>query len=325
MLTIGELAVYYSDRVCGLAYSRGTQGRWAVPGRRCKLKRRCAAVVFLFTVLSVYGQSGTVSLDEAINNSALRIQDDLNRGSTIIVYQFQSHNTKLSDYVLNELFDRLVNSRKFIVLDRTAQEVIDAELDFQFNKSADMISDDSLASLTKRIGAGAIVTGSLDDSGNEYRFRIRVIGTETTAAIVSFTVGLNKNDRRIAALSRREPNIGEKIGTGALNVLLGLGSYIERDVAGGLTITAGYAVAAGLFVVEATVLDWDSPAVGVPATAGFVVAGATMVYGFARPFIFNRSPQIATFIDNTQPKIVMTSGTNGNRTFGFQISYTIKF
>jgi hypothetical protein len=37
------------------------------------------------------------------------------------------------------------------VLDRTAQEVINAELDFQFNQSAGMISDDSLASLIKRI------------------------------------------------------------------------------------------------------------------------------------------------------------------------------
>jgi hypothetical protein len=290
-----------------------------------RLKRRFVAIVFLFIGLSVYGQSGTISLDEAVNNSVLRIQDGLNQGSTIIVYQFQSHNSKLSDYVLNELFDRLVNSRKFTVLDRAAQEVVDAELDFQFNQSAGMISDDSLASLSKRIGAGAIVTGSLDDSGNDYRFRIRVIGTETTAAIVSYAVGLSKNDRRIVAFSRREPNTGEKIGTGALNIVFGLGSYLEGDIAGGLTLTAGYVVAAGLFVVEAIVLDWDSPAVGVPATAAFAVAGLTMVYGFARPFIYNRSPRIATFLDNTQPRIVLTSDTYEDRTVCFQISHTVKF
>jgi hypothetical protein len=296
------------------------------------MKRNFTAIVFLLIALSVYGQTGgVVSLDEAIGNSALKIQDGLSRGSTIIVYQFQSQNPRLSDYVLNELFDKLVNSHSFIVLDRTAQEVINAELDFQFVKSANMISDDSLASLTKRIGAEAIITGSLDDTGNEYRFRIRVIGTETTAAIVSHAESVNKNDKRIAAFSNREPGVGEKIGTGALNILLGLGSYLERDISGGITISAGYAVAAGLFIIEAAALNWDSPAAGVPATIGVSVAGLTLVYGFARPFIFNRSPQIAAVMDNTQLRIIRVSHGNGtsdfygNRNIGFQVSYTVTF
>jgi hypothetical protein len=291
------------------------------------VKGRFTAVVFFLTVLSVYGQSGGgVSLDYAINNSALRIQEGLNKGSTIIVYQFQSHDPRISDYVLKELFDKLVNSRTFTVLDRgDALAAVDAELDFQYVKSAGMISDESLASLTQRIGAGAIVTGSLDDTGKEYSFRIRVIGTETAAAIVSHADSVSRNDRRVAALSRREPNAGEKIGTGALNILLGLGSYLERDIAGGLTLTAGYAVAAGLFVVEAAALDWDSPAVGVPGTAGFVVAGVTLVYGFARPFIYNRSKRMAAVMDNSRPGIVLTSDTYGNRNIGFQFSYTVKF
>jgi hypothetical protein len=290
------------------------------------LKKNFLIIYFLLTVLSVYGQSGVVPLDEAIQNSSLRIQGGLNQDSKIIVYQFQSENPRVSDYVLKELFDKLVNTQKFIVLDRTAQEVINAELDFQFNQSVGMVSDESLASLTKRIGAEAIVTGSLDDTGNEYRFRIKVIGTETTAAIVSYVASLNKNDKRIAALQPKPPKTsGEKIGTGALNILFGLGSYLEGDTAGGITLTAGYMVAVGLFIIEAVVLDWDSPAVGVPATIGITVGGLTFVYGFTRPFIYNRAPQLATIIDNTQPRIVFTSDIYGNRNIGFQVSYTIKF
>jgi len=294
-----------------------------------QMKRRFITIVLFLAVLSwgwkpLYGQSRELPLDEAIQNSARQIQDGLNKGSTIIVYQFQSHNPRLSDYVLKELFDKLVNSHKFIVLDRSAQEVVNAELDFQFNKSAGMISDESLASLTKRIGAEAIITGSLDDTGNDYRFRIRVIGTETIAAVVSYTVSVNKNDKRIAGFSSRQP--GEKIGTGALNILLGLGSYLERDIAGGITLTAGYALTAGLFVIEATVLDWDSPAVGVPATIGVVTAGLTVVYGFARPFIYNYSPKLVSVMDNTQLKIVQASDTYiGNGALAFQLSYSIKF
>jgi hypothetical protein len=36
--------------------------------------------------------------------------------------------------------------------------------------------------------------------------------------------------------------------------LLGLGSYLEGDIAGGITLTAGYALAARLFVIEAKAL-----------------------------------------------------------------------
>jgi hypothetical protein len=289
------------------------------------MKKSFFAVVLLFAALSVYGQSREVTLDDAIQNAAQQIQNDLSKGSTIIVYQFQSDNPRISDYILKELFDKLVNSRRLFVLDRGAQEVVNAELDFQFNKSAGMISDESLASLTKRIGAEAIITGSLDDTGNDYRFRVRVIGTETVAAIVSYTVSVGKNDKRIAGFSNRQPDTAEKIGTGALNILFGLGSYLERDITGGITITAGYAVAAGLFVVEAAALDWDSPAVGVPATAGVVVAGLTLAYGFARPFIYNRSPHIAAVMDNAKTNIILTSDAAGNRNVGFQISYSIKF
>ena len=284
-------------------------------------------MVLVFAALSVYGQSrGDVSLDDAIYHSAQQIQDGLEKGAKIIVYQFQSQNNRISDYVLKELFNLLVNSRNFTVLDRSAQEVINAELDFQFNQSAGMISDDSLASLTRRIGAQAIVTGSLDDTGSEYRFRMRVIGTETTAAIASYAISVNKNDKRIAALSNRRPDTGQKIGTGAMNILLGLGSYLERDFSGGITLTAGYVVAAGLVVIEAAALDWDSPAVGVPVTIGVGIAGVTLVYGFARPFIFNYSPQLAAVMDNTRPGIVLTSDNGAtDRDYGFQIAYTFRF
>ena len=266
------------------------------------------------------------TLDKEINHSALQIQNGLRKGSTIIVYQFQSQNIELSNYILQEIFNLLVNSKQFFVLDRTAQSVIDTELKYQYETSEGMISDESLASLTKRIGAQAIVSGSLEKIGDEYRFRIKVIGTETTAAIVSYVGSINKNDKGIVGILGPQKNTGEKLGTGALNVLLGLGSYLEGDVAGGITITAGYAAAAGLFVVEAKALDWDNPAVGIPATVGVSAAGLSLVYGFARPFIYNHSPKLASTLDNSKSEIILTSNKSGeNNNHGFQLTYNLKF
>jgi hypothetical protein len=118
---------------------------------------------------------------------------------------------------------------------------------------------------------------------------------------------------------------GEKVATGALNIIFGLGSYLDGDLTGGLTLTAGYVVAAGLFVVEVAVLDWDSPAVGVPATIGVVVAGMTLVYGFVRPFLYNRSPRAAAVLDNTRLNIVPAADIFIERNTGVQLSYTFRF
>jgi len=287
------------------------------------MKKIIILIVLLLVAMSVYGQSrGLITLDDAIFNAALQIQDGLRNGSRIIVYQFQSQNSRLSEYVLRELFDILVNFRSFTVLDRTSQEVINDELNYQYNTSAGMISDESLADITRRLGAQAIITGSLDDTGDEYRFRIRVIGTETTAADVSYVGRISKNDRRITAFLGREAGFTDNLGTGALNILLGLGSYIQGDISGGLTITAGYALSAGLFIVEAAFLDWDSQFVGVPATIGVATLGITLVYGFVRPFIYTRTPRLAHVIDNFKPEIVMSPN---NRDLGLQITYTINY
>jgi len=147
---------------------------------------------------------------------------------------------------------------------------------------------------------------------------------QTAAVEVQYRANII-NDRTVKSLLNIEKTAGEKIGTGALNIIFGLGSYLEKDISGGITITAGYAVAAGLFVIEATALDWDSPAVGVPATIGVTVAGLTFVYGFVRPFIYNRSPQLASVMDNTHIKIVqLPDGSAAGRT-AFQLSYSIKY
>jgi hypothetical protein len=119
---------------------------------------------------------------------------------------------------------------------------------------------------------------------------------------------------------------GQKVGTGMINLVLGLGSYIEGDIAGGLTLTAGYAVAAGLFFLEST-LDWESPMVGIPATAGVAAAGLTLVYGFVRPFIHNRNPQLAVALDTVRADIVPASGA-GFRNPGrsaVRLVYSVKF
>jgi TolB-like protein len=294
------------------------------------MKRRLATIVFVFVALSVYGQSNRpIPLDRAIEEAAKDMDARITARSKVALINFNSPSVPFSDYVIDELTANLVNSGHLIVVDRKEIDLIRGELNFQYSGEVD---DKSMQELGRMLGAQSIASGSLTNIGGVYRIVIRVLNVQTAAVEVQYRTNI-VNDSKVKALldetlkpSKKPVTTGQKIGDGTLNILLGLGSYIEGDVAGGITLTAGYAVAAGLMVIEAVALDWDSPVVGVPATIGFGVAGVTLVYGFVRPFVYNRSPQLAAIMDNTRPGIVLTADkSGGNHNAGFQLTYTFKF
>jgi len=289
------------------------------------MKRKIAAIIFLFAALSAYGQSNKpVQLDAALVAAAERIDGRIVAGSKIALLNFSSSSDGFSTYVLDELTAYLVDSGHLTVVDRSQTDLIREEQNFQYSGDAD---DDSMVALGRMLGAQFIVSGSITEIDDTYRMVVRVLNVQTTAVEVQYRTNI-ANDRMAKALLgvRKEKTAGDKIGTGTLNILFGLGSYLERDIGGGITLSAGYAAAAGLIVIEMFALDWDSPAVGIPATVGVSVVGLTLVYGFARPFIYNRSPQLAAVLGNTQAGIVLTADKSGrNHNTGFQLTHTLKF
>jgi TolB-like protein len=295
------------------------------------LKGRFTVIILFFIALSVYGQSRQTvkdsdELDLAIREASSYLNERISHGTKLAIISIKSDYTAFSEYIISELNANIVNDGFFSLLYRQQLDEIRTEQNFQLSGEVD---DNSAQAIGKMLGAQTIITGSVSPLGSQWRIQIRALDVQTAQVQGQFNKNISSGET-VAALTGKTvtphvKTVGEKIGTGALNILFGLGSYLEGDIAGGVTLSAGYAVSIGLFVIEATALDWDNPAVGVPATIGVTVAGLSIVYGFARPFIYNRSPQVATIMDNTQPKIVLTSDTYGNRNIGFQLSYTVKF
>jgi len=251
-----------------------------------------------------------------------RITRDFARGSRIAVLNFNSRSDRFSTYVIDELTAYLVDEGNLRVVDRREIELISGERGFQYSGDVD---DASMVSLGRTLGAQFIVSGSLTEIDKSYRIVIRVLNVQTAAVEVQYRSTIVKN-RWLDSFFDVEKTTEEKMLTGMLNILLGLGSYLEGDISGGLTITGGYALATLLIVVEVTALDWDSPAVNVPGTLGLGVAGLSLVYGFARPFIYNRSPQLLSMMDNTQFRLVQVPDSGyGLKPMALQLSYSIKF
>jgi hypothetical protein len=111
------------------------------------------------------------------------------------------------------------------------------------------------------------------------------------------------------------------LGYGALNLALGLGSFIQRDYwAGGATILAGYAAAGGLIAWEMG-LEYEDAAAGVPGAIGLGVAGATALYGFIRPFIYERHRALINQTDRIS--VFVVPGNSGAAALG--LTYTLRF
>jgi TolB-like protein len=113
---------------------------------------------------------------------------------------------------------------------------------------------------------------------------------------------------------------GKILGYGALNLALGLGSFIQKDWPHGLLFLGGYAAAGGLIAWELT-LEYDDAIAGIPGAIGLGVAGATALYGFIRPFIYEKHRALINQTDRIRVSVVP-----GNRgATALNLTYTLQF
>jgi hypothetical protein len=113
---------------------------------------------------------------------------------------------------------------------------------------------------------------------------------------------------------------GKALGYGALNLVLGLGSFIQKDWPHGLLFLGGYAAAGGLIVWELT-LGYEDPMAGIPGAIGLGVAGATALYGFIRPFIYEKHRALINQTDRIRVSVV--PGNSGAT--ALKLTYTLQF
>ena len=154
--------------------------------------------VLLVCTACVTTKAGTtLPLDQAVQEAAKNIEDNVQARQKIAVLNFTSPAEQFSEYVLKELSDRLVNGRKLVVVDRKELDLIRQEENFQLSGE---VSDESAQAIGKKLGAQLIVSGSIDAVGKTYRFRIRTLAVETAAIETSYSADVNPKETRVASL-----------------------------------------------------------------------------------------------------------------------------
>jgi hypothetical protein len=140
--------------------------------------------------------------------------------------------------------------------------------------------------------------------------------------IIAFDRGVQNYASRSTNSSNRNTPTFELAGRGFMNLALGIGSFTQGDVGGGITLLLGYAAAAALIIVELG-LDYEDPLAGYFGDIGLGVAGVTAVYGFVRPFTYYNRTKSRTAGIFDGMNIAVVPDNRGVKTVA--LSYTINY
>jgi len=119
---------------------------------------------------------GFIDLDTAIRQASDYLNNNVPRGSMIVILNIQSVSEALSDYVIDGLIANTVNDRVFTAVDRQQLDLIRAEQDFQLSGSVD---ENLAVSIGKLLGAQTIVSGRIRKLGDHYRMTVRALDVKT--------------------------------------------------------------------------------------------------------------------------------------------------
>jgi TolB-like protein len=143
--------------------------------------------VILLVVGSFFLGYGTLyaadTLEKAIEKQADYIVDNSPRDTMLAIVSIKSDSGLLSEYIMEKLPDYVINNKKNITfVDRSKLDLIQREINFQYSGE---VSDETMISIGKKLGAQFIVTGTIMEASTVYNFSIKVLDVETTQILGS--------------------------------------------------------------------------------------------------------------------------------------------
>jgi TolB-like protein len=218
-----------------------------------------------------------------------------------------------ADALAQILSINLIRSRKYAVYPRTATlEQVQTEYNNQLNGST---ADKNIVGIGKGENPRFVLSVVARRLGDRNMFNASIINLESGAQLIGGSVNYQTLNDGIAAMenlareltgvstgmiraiagtaTRRENQSGGVVfGYGALNLALGLGSFIQGDIGGGFFTLLTYGAAAGLLAWDIS-LDYEHELAGILGGIGFGVAGFAAIYGFIRPVVVNHNRSLA--------------------------------
>jgi TolB-like protein len=151
-------------------------------------------VIFSLIIYSCATGPQNLSFDDALEAGMQKIENDLQEGSQVAILDFKSDNENLSFYIIEEMYDKLVNFGKLEIMERSRTNTIAMEVGYQLSGEVD---DNEIINIGHQLGADYVITGQITFSGEAYRLRVFAIDIEKGRRIASSSLNINRNDRQI--------------------------------------------------------------------------------------------------------------------------------
>ncbi|MCL2185461.1 MAG: DUF1566 domain-containing protein [Treponema sp.] len=170
-------------------------------------------LILIFGIIALLTNCATVAtapdeLDMAIRDASDYLNDNIPRGSKIVILNMQSDSEALSDYIIDELISNAVNDRIFTVVDRAQLDMIRAEQNIQH--SGEVNDRDALA-IGKFFEAQFIISGAISELADRYRMRIRALNVQTAQVQAQYNRNISAGKTIMALL--KSSSGGSRSGT----------------------------------------------------------------------------------------------------------------
>lgn len=135
--------------------------------------------VILYSGAVSTGRINQEKMGNILSTVTKTLTDRLPDNSTIAVLSISSPNKNDSEFIIDELEFRLVNSGKFSIVDRRRLDQIRNELNFQMSGDVD---DNSAISIGNMLGANIVLTGNITGGPTQY-LNIKALDVKTARII----------------------------------------------------------------------------------------------------------------------------------------------
>ena len=132
----------------------------------------------LLFLLTAWLPAQNMNLENAIERSVEIIQTDLSQGTSVAVLNFTSSSGTFSNYVMQELSDRLVSNQRLRSVDRGNLTLVRQMMNVQTSNN---LSNESARTIGQMLGVQSVVFGDIADFGGFHLFRVRAIDVRTAA------------------------------------------------------------------------------------------------------------------------------------------------
>jgi hypothetical protein len=123
------------------------------------------------------GRGGLI--DTAVESAYNYLLEKIPQNSRVALLNVSTANETEGEYIISELSVLLVNSQKFVVVDRKNLDEIRSEQNFQMTGEVD---DASAVSIGKILGAQIVITGGIEGQGDLRRLRLKAL--DVSAAVI---------------------------------------------------------------------------------------------------------------------------------------------